>query len=48
MVVVDHQVHLVLVQVLGLWMVVVDHQVHLVLKHLSNDNKNLLRQLLLR
>jgi len=35
-------------QVLGLWMVVVDHQVELVLKHLSNDNKNLLRQLLLR
>jgi len=35
-------------QVLGLWMVVVDHQVDQVLASLSNDNKNLFRQLLLR
>merc|ERR1719193_196125 len=35
-------------QVLGLWMVVVDHQVDLVINFLSNDNKNLLKQLLLR
>jgi len=35
-------------QVLGLWAVVVNHQLHLVIASLSNDNKNLLRQLAFR
>ena len=35
-------------QVLGLWAVVVDHQLDLVISSLSNDNKNLLRQLAFR
>ena len=35
-------------QVLGLWMVVVDSTVELVIKHLNNDNQNLLRSLALR
>ena len=43
-----HQLVIHSLQVRGLWAAVVNHQLHLVIASLSNDNKNLLRQIAFR